>query len=134
MTYSVSAHRKVNSNRGALVDRGANGGFAGFNVRIIARTDREVNVSSIDNHQMTNLNTAGGVIQSQKGDIIVIMNQYAHVPQNGKTIHLAIQLESFGTKVNDRSLKLKQGTQTVSTLDGYVNPLNFVNGLAYMPI
>ena len=62
------------------------------------------------------------------------MNQYAHVPQNGKTIHSAIQLESFGTKVDDRSLKLKQGTQTVSTLNGYVIPLNFVNGLAYMPI
>ena len=67
MTYSVSAHRKVNSNRGALVDRGANGGLAGSDVRIIARTDREVNVSGIDNHQMMNLNfvSAGGVVQSQ---------------------------------------------------------------------
>ena len=62
------------------------------------------------------------------------MNQYVHVPQNGKTIHLVIQLESFGMKVDDRSLKLKQGTQTVSMLDGYVIPLNFVNRLAYMPI
>ena len=110
--------------------------MAGSDVRIITHTDQEVDVSDIDNHQMTNLNivSAGGVVQSQKGDIIVIMNQYAHVPQNGKTIHSAIQLESFGTKVDDRSLKLKQGTQTISMLESYVIPLNFVNELAYMPI
>ena len=39
MTYSVSAHRKVNSNHGALVDRGANGGLVGSDVRIIVCTD-----------------------------------------------------------------------------------------------
>ena len=93
-------------------------------------------MSGIDNHQMMNLNivSAGGVVQSQKGDIIVIINQYVHVPQNGKTIHSAIQLESFGTKVDDRLLKLKQETQTVSMLNGYVIPLNFVNRLVYMLI
>ena len=85
---------------------------------------------------MINLNiiSAGGVVQSQKGDIIVIMSQYAHIPQNGKTIHLAIQLKSFGTKVDDWSLKLKQGIQTIAMIDGYIIPLNFVNWLAYMPI
>ena len=37
----------------------------GSDVRIIAHTDREVDVSGIDNHQMTNLNnvSAGGVVQ-----------------------------------------------------------------------
>ena len=62
------------------------------------------------------------------------MHQYAHVPQNGKTIHSAIQLESFGTNVDDQSLKLKQGTQMITMPDSYKIPLNFVNGLAYMPI
>ena len=53
-TYNVSAHIHMSS-RGALVDRGANGGLAGADVHVIARTDRKVNVSGIDNHQMTNL-------------------------------------------------------------------------------
>ena len=62
------------------------------------------------------------------------MHQYVHVPQNGKTIYSAIQLESFGTNVDDQSLKLKQGTQTITMPDDYKIPLNFVNRLAYMPI
>jgi hypothetical protein len=98
-------------------------------------TDREVDVSGIDNHQMNNLGivTAGGVVATQRGEVLLVMHQYAHVPQ-GRTIHSSIQLESFGNKVDDRSVKLKQGSQTITTLDGYVIPLNFINGLPYMPI
>ena len=115
----MSAHKHTSS-RGALVDRGANGGLAGADVRVIARTDRKVNMSGIDNHQMTNLSivSTGGVVQANCGEVIIIMHQYTHVPQNGKTIHSAIQLESFGTNVDDQSLKLKQGTQTITTPDG----------------
>ena len=134
--YCVSNHRgSTTDKRGALVDRGANGGLVGNDVRITCTTDREVDVSGIDNHQMTNLRivTAGGVVSTQRGEVLLVMHQYAHVPQ-GKTIHSAIQLESFGHKVDDRSLKLKQGSQTITTLDGYVIPMNFINGLPYMPI
>jgi hypothetical protein len=136
ITYFVSNHHgSTTGKRGALVDRGANGGLVGNDVRIMCTTDREVDVSGFDNHQMTNLCivTAGGVISTQQGHVLLVMHQYAHVPQ-GKTIHLAIQLKSFGNKVDDQSLKLKQGSQTISTLDGYVIPMNFINGLPYMPI
>ena len=136
ITYCVSSHRgSTTGKRGALVDRGANGGLVGNDVRIMCTNDREVDVSGIDNHQMTNLRivTAGGIVSTQRGEVLLVMHQYAHVPQ-GKTIHSAIQLESFGNKVDDRSLKLKQGSQTITTLDGYVIPLNFINGLPYMPI
>jgi hypothetical protein len=135
--YCVSNHRgSTTGKRGALVDRGACGGLVGNDVRtIMGTTDREADVSGIDNHQMTNLRivTAGGVVSTQHGEVVLVMHQYAHVPQ-GKTIHSAIQLESFGHGVDDRSLKLKQGSQTITTLDGYIIPLNFINGLPYMPI
>ena len=49
------------------MDRGANGGIAGDDVRIIEKSDRTVDVRGIDNHQITNIPivTAGGVIKTQ---------------------------------------------------------------------
>ena len=92
---------------GALVDRGANGGIAGNDVRIISKTDRTVDVSGIDNHEMNNLPivTVGGTVCTQRGEVIVILNQMARVP-NGKTILSSIQMESFGINIDDRSMKL----------------------------
>jgi len=92
--YDVSRHsRNVFE---SLVDRGANGGIAGSDVRVIARMDRVVDVTGIDNHQMVNLLivTAGGVTQSQRCKILIILHQYARFP-NGKTIHPSLQIEAF---------------------------------------
>ena len=136
LRYTVSQHDNIKSrNRGALVDRGANGGLAGNDVRVISKTDRLVDVSGLDNHEMTNLHivTAGGVITTQHGEAILIMHQYAHIP-NGKTIHSCIQVEQFGNNVDDRSIKLSKGKQLITTLDGYAIPLNMINGLPYMSI
>ena len=132
--YLISRHDYAH-NGNSLIDRGANGGLAGRNVRIIERTDRKVDVSGIDGHELKNLDivTAGGVVRTQRGDVIVIMHQYAYVP-NGNTIHSCVQLESFENKVDDKSIVLKQGKQAITTLEGYVIALDFINGLAYMPI
>ena len=91
MTYHVS--KLATTSDHALVDRGANGGIAGENVRVISRTDRTVNVTGVDNHQITDLQivTAGGIIPTQRGEVIAILHQYAHNPM-GKTIHSNIQL------------------------------------------
>jgi hypothetical protein len=51
--FSMSAHNV--KRRGALVDRGANGGIAGDNTRIIHRHLWKVDVTGIDNHEMTDL-------------------------------------------------------------------------------
>jgi hypothetical protein len=133
--YHVSNHRGSADDRRSLIDRGANGGLAGSNMRIIATTDRHVDISGIDNHQMTNLKivTAGGVVPTQRGEVIGIFHQYASVPQ-GRSIHSSVQLESFGIKVDDRSKVLNAGTQTLMTPEGYVLPLDFKNGLPYLPI
>ena len=94
IVYPVSERSIINSRNGTLIDRGANGGLVGNNVKVLHKTGRQVDVQGIDNHQITNIPivTAAGVVNTQRGEIILIMNQYAHIP-NGKTIHSAGQLE-----------------------------------------
>ena len=88
-----------------MIDRGANGSLAGSDVRVISQVnDGKINVEGIDNHQLTDipLVTAAGVITTQKGPVIVIMNQYAHINQ-GNTIHSSGKFEAFGTIVHDKA-------------------------------
>ena len=64
-TYSVSKRSTHPTNRGALIDRGANGGLAGADVRITGTVPHGfVNVEGIDNHQLPNIPivTAVGVV------------------------------------------------------------------------
>ena len=131
ITY-VASNARTKQGMGSLIDRGANGGVAGDDVRIILRTNRNVNVTGIADHQLPDLNvcTVGGVVRTQRGEVIVVMNQYAYTG-NGKTIHSSAQLESYKQKVDDRSMKVG-GEQRITTLDGYVIPLNIVDGLCYM--
>jgi hypothetical protein len=133
--YRVSNHLGHSSDTHGLQDRGANGGLAGTNMRVISAGDRRVHVSGIDNHEMTNLRivSAGEIIPSQRGDVIGIFNQCASTP-HGKTIHSSVQFESFGLEVDDRSKKLGKGQQCITTPEGYVFPLDFINGLAYLPM
>jgi hypothetical protein len=75
--YWASSHRQVRT--GALVDRGANGGITGDDVRIINRTGQQVDVQGIDNHQIVDIPIvmAGAVVKTQRGEVIIIMHQYA---------------------------------------------------------
>ena len=132
-TYAVSAHKSESN--GSLVDRGANGGIAGADVRVIETLSRRVDVQGIDNHQVTDIAiaTVGGVVDTQRGPVIAIMHQYAYTGK-GKSIHSCIQLEHFKNDVNDKSVKVPGGLQWIQTLDGYVIPLNIKNGLAYLDI
>ena len=57
------------------------------------------------------------------------MNQYDSVFQ-GKTIHSSGQLEAFGLNVDDKSVKVG-GYQRIITPDGYIIPLQVMNGLVY---
>ena len=122
--------------KGSLVDRGANGGLAGNDVRVICKHNppRYIDVSGLDSHQVKDLEiiTAGGVAPSQKGPVIIILHQYAHLGK-GSTIHSCIQLEAFKNNVDDKSIHHK-GSQTITTNDGYIHPLDFINGLPYLPL
>jgi hypothetical protein len=100
---------------------------------IILITLRSVDIQGLDNHQVTNISivTAGAFTMSQRGPVIIILNQYAGIGR-GRTIHSSPQLEAYGNDVNDRSVKVQGGLQRLITLDGYVFPINIVNGLPYV--
>ena len=103
--YKVSAHNS--SSDVSLVDRGANGGIAGNDVRVIERLHRHVDVQGIDNHIMDNIPivTAGGVTKTQRGEVILILNQYAFFGK-GTSIHSSPQIEAYNNKVDDRAIKV----------------------------
>ena len=129
--YRASTHSSTRV--GALIDRGANGGIAGSDVRIISKhQDRFVDVQGIDNHQMVDIPivTAGATVLTQRGNAILVMHQYAYTGK-GKTIHSSGQLEAFNNIVDDRSNKVG-GTQRITTYDGYIIPLRIQSGLPYM--
>jgi hypothetical protein len=90
--YKVSYHKEHHGISPSLVDRGANGGVAGNDVRVIFKTNRTVDIKGIDNHHCTNIDigTVGGVIHTNKGPGIGTMNQYALLNKDS-SIHSSCQ-------------------------------------------
>jgi hypothetical protein len=119
----------------SLIDRGANGGVAGEDVRVIHRTSRKVDIMGIDNHMINDIyiGTAGGVVDTDKGPIILVLHQYA-LMSKGRTIHSPGQLEWYGNDVNDKSSRVQGGLQRIRTHDGYIIPLSMDRGLPRMCI
>ena len=74
---------------------------------------------------------AGGVVRSNKGEIILVMNEYAHMP-NAKSIHSCGQLEHFKTGVYEKSPKISGKTPCLMTIEGHVIPISIISGLAYI--
>ena len=114
-----------------LVDRGANGGLAGSDMRVIHKTHRKINIQGIDNHEVTGLYvvTAATLLNTSQWKVIGIFNEYAYLGK-GSSIHSSGQLEWFKTNVDEKSVKVG-GTQLITTLDGYSVPLLIKDGLAY---
>ncbi len=131
-TYHISGST-YNQQERSLLDRGANGGMAGSNVRLIEETNRTTDIVGIDDHKIQGLKlaTVAGVVESTDGPVCLLMHQYAYLGK-GKTIHSSGQIEHFGNDVNDKSKKVHGGMQRIHTIDGYTLPLNVRSGLAYM--
>ena len=123
----------ANHTNNQLVDRGANGGLAGSDMRVIYKTHRKINISGIDNHEVTGLDvgTAATLLKTSLGKVIGIFNEYAYL-EKGSSIHSSGQLEWFKTLVDEKSIKVG-GTQLITTLDGYSVPLLIRDGLP-MPL
>ena len=121
----------ANHTNNQLVDRGANGGLAGSDMRVIYKTHRKINISGIDNHEVNGLDvvTAATLLNTSLGKVIGIFNEYAHLGK-GSSIHSSGQLEWFKTHVDEKSVKVG-GTQLITTLEGYSVPLLIKDGLAY---
>ena len=125
--YRVSASKRIPTQ--SLVDRGAYGGVAGSDVRIINKIARQVDIQGIDNHQLNDISigTVGGVTRTQKGPVILVMHQYA-LYNKGTFVHAPGQFEWFKNCVDDKSIHAG-GKQCIKTPTGHVIPLNIVNGL-----
>jgi hypothetical protein len=137
--YFVSKHEALLAHSMSLIDRGANGGVAGDDVRVIFRTNRPVDIKGIDNHHVNNIGigTVGGVVQTQHGPVIAIMHQYALLGK-GASIHSPSQLEWYKNEVNkndvnDRCVHFPGGLQCI-TLERYIIPLTIKDGLARLDI
>ena len=134
IVYTTSASRISGAKTMSLIDRGANGGLAGDDVRVIFKTNRCVDIRGIDNHQITGIDigTVGGVVDTHKGPVIAIMHQYALLGK-GSSIHAPGQMEHFKNQVYDKS-KIVGGKQAIITLDGYMIPLYVKDGLVRLKI
>ena len=60
---------RVNQSNHQLIDRGANKGLAGADMRVIHTTPRKINIVGIDDHELTGLNvvTAATLLDTQNG-------------------------------------------------------------------
>jgi hypothetical protein len=110
--YKVSYQKEHHGISPSLVDRGANSGVAGNDVRVIFKTNLTVDIKGIDNHRCTNIDigTVGGVIHMNKGPVIGIMNQYALL-NKGSSIHSPCPFEWYKNDVNDKSFLVPGGLQ-----------------------
>jgi hypothetical protein len=106
----------------ALIDRGANGSIAGTDMKVIERSDRTIDLSGLDDHTVRNLPivTAGGVVNTQAGEIIAIIHHCADMTNDSRTIISVPQLEAFGCAVDDKSTKISGRTPSIVTQGGYI--------------
>ena len=116
-TYHVA--QASQANHGSLVDRGANGGLAGSDVRILSRSSRKCTVTGIDSHELQGLDVVqcAALVETSHGIVNLIMNEYACYGK-GHTIHSSEQIEWFKNSVDDRSVELGR-KQRICTIDGY---------------
>ena len=124
--------RKSTYTGNQLIDRGANGGLAGADMRILSKTGRNITTVGIDNHELTGLPivTCAAKFETNDGPIVGIFNEYAYYGK-GQSIHAPCQLEHYGLSVDERSVKV-DGKQRITTLDGRALPLWIKDGLAYI--
>ena len=91
---------------------------------------RTADVIGINDHTITGLpiETVLGIVDTHLSPVCVIMHQYAYHGK-GKAIDSSIQNKHYANDVNDRSLRVRAGTQCLTTLDGYAIPLRIREAL-----
>jgi hypothetical protein len=107
--YKVSYHKEHHGISPSLADKGATGGVAGNDIRVIFKTNRTLDIKGIDNHRCTNINI-------------------------GSSIHSPCQFGWCKNDVNDKSILVPGDLQRIQTLDGYIVPLRIQDGLTRLNI
>ena len=118
--YTNNLAHASQAKHSSLVDRGASGGLAGSDVRILPRSSRKCTVTGIDNHELQGLDVVQCAVLVETNHCIInlIMNEYACYGK-GDTIHCSGQIEWFKNSVDDRSVQVG-GEQRICTIDGYL--------------
>ena len=125
-TYHVSASQH-SDNTGAFIDHHAIGGVAGADCHVIEAMDCFVNIKMVLMitwwRSVLLLQLVALLSNSNRGPVILIMNQYAHVGK-GTSIHSSPQqMEWYSIKVDGKSVNVG-GMQCLTTLDGFAIPLD----------
>ena len=134
--YRLTIHARYLSRKWrALIDRGANGCIIGSDMRVIAQHHATINLNGIDDHTVANLPLvqSGGVVRTDRGHVILIIHQGAHMP-DGKTILSPGQMEAFGWRVYDTPKHTSGVTPYCLSADGYRIPMSIRAGLPYISL
>ena len=117
-TSYIFTKAKTNLSYHQLIDRGANGGLAGSDIRVLHHTGHKINIIGIDNHELTGLDVviADSMLDINQGKVIGIFNEYTFLGKKN-FIHSPGQREYFKTRVDDKSVKVG-GNQRMETLEG----------------
>ena len=116
----------------SFVDRGANGGLAGSDVRVLNTSPRQCAVIGINNHEIPGLDIVqrAALVNTINGIVNLIMNESAYYGK-GHTIHSSGPIEWHTNTVDDKSVQVG-GQQRIITIDGYSMPLMCKGGLMYL--
>ena len=120
ITYHVAQAQQAK--HGSLVDRGANGGLAGSDVRTLTTSHRKCTVTGIDNHEVPgwDLVECAALVQTNHGIVNLIMNEYATIFSDTPAVDRGVkQAQVF---VGRDSLvadvyPMKSGKQFINTLE-----------------
>ena len=131
-TYRVAQGSQAKHD--SLVDRGANSGLVGSDVRILSRSSRKCTVPGNDSHELQGHDVVqcAALTGAHHGIVNLIMNEYASYGK-GRTIHSSGQIVWYKNSVDDRSVQVG-GKQRVCTIDGYAMPLTCRGGLMFLSI
>jgi hypothetical protein len=109
----------------APVDRGANGGICGSDMKVAKGSEQFVDVVGLAGHKANKLwiVMAQALISTHKGDATSTFHQMALLG-TGKKILSCLHMEAHGANINDPSRHLPGGKQRI-LIDGYQLPLDF---------
>ena len=93
ISRKISTHQRyvfarASQSTNHLVDRGANGGLDGANMKILQETDTKINIVGIDDDELTGLDvvTTAALFDTQKGPVIGIFHECTHLGER-RSIH-----------------------------------------------
>ena len=102
-TYHVA--QASQAKHGSLVDRGANSGLTGLDVRILSRFSKKCTDTGIESHELQGLDVVQctALVEASHGIVSHILNEYAYYGK-GHTNKSSGQIEWFKNLVDDRSV------------------------------